>query len=1030
MRNKATSQCVCLTVMLLMIGNSSHAQVWDTIPPPLGGMVLSTARSGTTHYALVGSERTDLQFRYYASLYRSVDDGEHWELIPLPLTETKTNWCNRLALDGPDRLYYQTENGVYRTTDGGTTWTDIGACLNSSGSIMEIVIDDSGRLYLLSLTIGIVTSVDRGNTWSSCTLPSGRKLMSAIAHITCIQEDLFQWWYGGYADADTLFRSTDHGTSWSPFLIGRNPLAVIDGGDGRVLVSQVMLGSAGAVPFRILSTDTEGQNWDTLYSTESISGYLESAVERHIFRRSETGTIAHITYNPAGALHFLISVDDGETWSTFENRSADYYDAVGFNDRGQLLIYGSNLGFFRYRNIPGDPELIGFAPLAMNHPTLVLSDGTIYAPSEARSCARIHMWDMSLRSWTMLPGPPIRVHFGPNSSTSVFVAPPDTIYTTNAGLARTTDQGRHWETIHPADQISYGNTSYATGRWFAVSSETIYLSENNGSTWKAVPSPESLSVGRACAVECGSAVLCLSPTGLWRKNSLDSVWIERIMPFGCKAVTTGMDGILFIRNREGTKIARSSDRGDSWQSLPTGFGSVDGLLALSKDTLIALDTTRGIAISPDQGNSWTLIHLPGVMPRSIAMKDRMLYLGTERIGILRTALENVLAPITLVQQLDDEACAPLDLSLAWSAPALSGTFRVRFGTDPSFSASTILLDTLVNGSALTLNNLAPGTRYYWDVGTANSQIGTIRSVVSSFRTAQIPVTEISIPVPGAGCVDLNTEIVWAAIDCADSSCVQISTDPDFRSIESATRVYGATNTATVALAYGTNYYARVRSTTSSGPGPWSPVISFRTIDDTVAAPLQSEPADGSTFTAVPPSFIKWSEVDCVERSEIVTARTPDFSADTVAHEFRQNPNNYITMTGELRKNGTYYWKVRAWRDTVPGYWSPVWSFTLDIPVRVEAAPAADDFRILRIHPQPAGARSGSVTVECAIPASTSSALMVYDMLGRERQQVRIARGGQSRQSIPIDISALVSGQYLIVLQDGARHDVAPLMIMR
>jgi len=208
------------------------------------------------------------------------------------------------------------------------------------------------------------------------------------------------------------------------------------------------------------------------------------------------------------------------------------------------------------------------------------------------------------------------------------------------------------------------------------------------------------------------------------------------------------------------------------------------------------------------------------------------------------------------------------------------------------------------------------------------------------------------------------------------------------------------------------------------------VISFRTIDDTVAAPLQSEPADGSTFTTVPPSFIKWSEVDCVERSEIVTARTPDFSADTVAHEFLQNPHNYLTVTGELRKNGTYYWKVRAWRDTVPGYWSPVWSFTLDIPVRVEAAPAANDFRILRIHPQPAGARSGFVTVECAIPASTSSDLMVYDMLGRARQRVTIACGGQSRQSIPIDISALPSGQYLIVLQGGARHDVAPLMIVR
>lgn len=564
-----------------------------------------------------------MQNWYFASLYRSSDDGEHWEPISLPLTGIKTTWCNRLALDGSDCLYYQTENGVYRTTDSGTSWTDIGASLNSSGSIMEIGVDVSGRLYLLSLSIGIVTSVDRGNTWTSCALPSRRRLESVHTHIACIQNNLYHWWDGAFADADTLFRSTDHGTSWSPFLIGRNPHAVIDGGNGRVLVSQVERGSADVVPFRILSTNSDGQRWDTLYSVESISGYSESGVERNVFGRSETGTIAHVTYNPAGALLFLVSVDDGATWSTFENRSADYYDAVSFNARGQLLIYGSNLGFFRYRNIPGDPELVGFAPLAMNNPPSVISDGTIYAPSEARRCSHIYIWNMSARSWTMLPGSPIPVQFGPKPSTSLFVVPPDTIFTTNAGLARTTDRGRHWETIRPADRISYGNTSHATGRWFAVSSDSIQLSEDNGLTWKSIPSPEPSPLGRACIVESGGNILFISPTGLWRKSSLDSAWIQRITPFACMAATTGMDDMLFIRNREGTRIARSSDIGDSWENLTTGFGTAHELLACARDTLIALDTTRGLAISPDRGNSWTQIHIPGVMPRSIAMKSRM-----------------------------------------------------------------------------------------------------------------------------------------------------------------------------------------------------------------------------------------------------------------------------------------------------------------------------------------------------------------------------------------------------------------------
>jgi photosystem II stability/assembly factor-like uncharacterized protein len=1029
MRYNAASQRVCLTVILLMIGISSHAQVWDTIPPPMeGGYVLSTVRKGHVHYALLGRDFNEQLGRYVADLFKSTDDGESWQQLSLP-AEIPAKF-HRVALDSLGGIYYFTEWNMYRTTDDGVTWNMITSGIDTFRPVGQLRIDTASRLYLLSGTVGYITSSNGGRTWSPRTLPSPRK-MGPNGNIACVGEDLYLWW--GYQEtADTLYRSTDQGATWNPFLQGRSPLEVIDGGSGRILVSQRMR-EGGIVPFRILATTDDGQNWDTLFTTNTVGGFVESSIERALFRRSDQGTLAHVLYDTTRVLHILLSPDDGATWTLLSNGNINYRSVVGFNERGHLLVYGGDFGFLRYRTLSGDPERTGFSPLSLNKAPAVLPDGGLYALSEMNREAQIFFWTPATRTWSSLSG---RATYYCNPiikpSASLFTAPPDTLFAPTGRLARTTDMGRTWSNIIPAEVISYGNTSIAAGRWFAVSWDSIYVSGNNGRDWEVMPVPFRPNIPFGIAVENDSAIFYLPgiETEIWRKPVGGSTWSSHSIPWRSVTVVTGMENSLFLCSFSGTEIARSSDQGTSWEELTKGFGTAHELLACAKDTLIALDTTRGLAVSPDRGNSWTRIHLPGIMPRSIAMKGRMLYLGTERLGILRTALENILAPITLSQQPEDEACAPLDLALAWSAPALSGPFRVRFGTDPSLSASTILLDTLVSGSALTLNNLAPGTRYYWDVVAANSQIGTFQSVVSSFRTAQIPVTEISIPVPGAGCVDPNTEIVWTAVDCADSSDVQISSDPEFRSMESATRVYGETNTATVALAYGTNYHARVRSTTSSGQGPWSPVISFRTIDDTVVAPLQSEPADGSTFTTVPPSFIKWSEVDCVERSEIMTARAPDFSADTVAHEIRQNPNNYITLTGELRKNGTYYWKVRAWRDTVPGYWSPVWSFTIDIPLRVEAAPAADDFRILRIHPQPAGARSGSVTVECAIPASTSSELTVYDMLGRARQRVTTARGGQSRQSIPIDISTLPSGQYLIILRGGSRSDVAPLSIVR
>ena len=155
------------------------------------------------------------------------------------------------------------------------------------------------------------------------------------------------------------------------------------------------------------------------------------------------------------------------------------------------------------------------------------------------------------------------------------------------------------------------------------------------------------------------------------------------------------------------------------------------------------------------------------------------------------------------------------------------------------------------------------------------------------------------------------------------------------------------------------------------------------------------------------------------------------SGDTVAHVFKQDPYNYLGMSGGQWRNGTYYWKVRAWRDTVPGHWSPAWSFTLDIPVDVETTAPPDDFRILRVYPMPAGGQGAQIIVDCVIPPGTATGeLVVCDLLGRERLRVMVDAAAWSRQSVPIDVSAFPTGQYIIVLQGGSRRASTPLLITR
>ena len=1019
-------------LVLFIAGTQMQAQVWDTIPPPTGGTVYDHVRSGQLHYCVIGEgESWDTQ-RSTPHIFCSVDDGASW--TPMTLPTGSDAFRHSLLLDGTDRLFYLNEQKLYRTTDAGVTWMLMRTATNASSSLTELQVDASGRLYLLVMSEGVFTSTDHGTSWSICSTPSNRQLIIPT-RIACIGNDLFLWWANVAETADTLFRSSDHGQSWTPFLTGMVPREVIDGGGGRLLVSRAPV-SNGVTPFQILATRDGGMQWDTLHLGSTINASYDLRIVERRFLRIGIDTLLYFMDDSTSSRIILFSSDGGQSWSRLRDRSIEYCTSLSVDAANRLLVYGRWNGLLRYSGILTDMRQIGFIPLPVNRPPLPTNGNGMYACSEETFGAST-LYHQSAGSvvWSMFAGPGVRLaNSRVRMSTTVFFSPPDTVYTVIGNLARTTDLGRNWSTLLPSGSITHGNTSERRGRWILSGYDSMYVSENGGREWTAIPQPPSampFEPGPTAEVEGTLLQGDFRNQKLWRKAAADSAWISRPLPMRTEELISGTGNMLYARGWNSGGLLRTSNLGDSWETPHPAYGKAHALLMVGPDTLIALDTTRGLAISPDRGNSWTLRDLRDANPRAISLHDGVLYIGTQRLGILHTSVASLLSAFSSLYPENQTFCMPRDIEFRWTAEGLSEPFHFRCGSDSGFAAGTLYIDTTVNASSVFVRNLLPGTDYFWEVAHERSGGAIVRSTRSHFAVAALPLVDIVSPQSNAECINPIGEISWTWWrPCVESSDMEISLDDAFQTLESSIHVDGPETHAPYTLAFGTSYHVRVRSTAPSGAGPWSPVISFRTIDDTVAAPLQSEPANGSTFTAIPPSSIKWEAVDCVSRSEIVTSRTQDFSADTVTHAFRQNPYNYFPITGVQRLNGTYYWKVRAWRDSVPGQWSPVWSFTLDIPVNVEATPTAEVFRILPIYPQPAGAGSRRVTVECDVPASTSTTLIVCDMLGRERLRVPITDAPQNRQSIPIDVSALPSGQYLIVLQGGLQRESAPLLIVR
>lgn len=138
------------------------------------------------------------------TFFRSDDAGFTWKRVRPDLPATDIHGF-AAAPDDPNRLYaHVTQLGLYRSTDGGDTWTREATTL--PGDVMTLSAGPGGRVYAGSMQSGVLRSDDGGATFK----PTGAgpaAVMSVAA--TASDRDVV---YAGSQSA--LLLSTDGGASW------------------------------------------------------------------------------------------------------------------------------------------------------------------------------------------------------------------------------------------------------------------------------------------------------------------------------------------------------------------------------------------------------------------------------------------------------------------------------------------------------------------------------------------------------------------------------------------------------------------------------------------------------------------------------------------------------------------------------------------------------------------------------------------------------------------------------------------------
>lgn len=303
-----------------------------------------------------GENHSQRSAHFGDGLFKSIDAGKTWKQVGLPQSEH----LGKIAIDprNSDVVYVASqgplfspggERGLYKTTDGGATWTRRLFISDNTG-ITDVVLDPKNPDVLYAAGYprrrhvgqaiggspegGLHKSTDGGRSWTKLTngLPTGdvgRAALTIEGRTTPTQIFAF---IEAAANQSGLYRSTDDGATWARF--GKNAQAASGGrGAGG--------GGAGAAARPITATDSARvtaarENW---FTNGLGQYYNEMFLDPH-----RVGHIYEVGTNMSR------STDGGATWAN-----------TGWESRGVHV----------------DHHALEFDPLDKNH-MLLGNDGGVY----------------------------------------------------------------------------------------------------------------------------------------------------------------------------------------------------------------------------------------------------------------------------------------------------------------------------------------------------------------------------------------------------------------------------------------------------------------------------------------------------------------------------------------------------------------------------------------------------------------------------------------------------------------------------
>jgi len=679
---------------------------WRNIGPLRGGR--ANAISG-----VVGNDQ-----RFYAGytgggVWSTDDGGINWKNISDGFFTVGSIGDIAVSESDPNVIYVGTGehavrgvmtsygNGVYKSTDAGKTWKNIG--LEKTRHISDIAIHPNnsdvvyvagqGTVHGPNTDRGVFKSTDGGTTWKKILYINDSTGISSLSmdmnnprilYAASWEHRRFPWTVSSGGPGSAIWKSTDEGATWKkltdglPASMGKIGISVSRANSNRVFaIVETEKSKSG-----LYRSDNAGKNWALLSNNQDICSrswyYMEVfadpknentvyVLNAPVMKSIDGGkTFSNVSVQH-GDTHDLwinptktniialaddggaeISFDQTRSWSTIMNQSTAQFYRVNTDNVFPYKVYGgqqdnssviiasrTNGGAITERDWSTgtgcESAYLAFDP---NDPTLVYG-GCYQGYIEVLNKKTNETKDIQAYPTLNLAIQPKDMKYRFNWNAPIVVSPhdPKTIYHAGNVLLRTTNGGMSWDAISP--DLTRNEKSKQGPGGMPFTNEGAG-GENYNTIYYVAESPIEKGVIWTGS-DCGFVFVSTDNGKTWNNSTPTDLPESQINSIELSSFDKGLAYISATRYKHNDYSAyayKTTDYGKTWTKINNGVKEDDFIKVIREDkknkNILYAGSERGFYLSTDAGQTWKTFqrNLPIVPVTDLMIRDNDLVAST------------------------------------------------------------------------------------------------------------------------------------------------------------------------------------------------------------------------------------------------------------------------------------------------------------------------------------------------------------------------------------------------------------------